>query len=225
MVNIKIGCLYIVSTPIGDFRDITLRALEVLREADAVICEEFRQGSTLLKKLGLPRRELLQLNEHNETEQAGEFIKMLLEGKNLALISDCGTPAFADPGTYLIGQAMEYQIPVKPIPGVSSLMTVISMSPKPLKEFYFAGFLPRRTELRKKKLNVLKKMQVPIILMDTPYRLNKLLDEVKAAFGNGRMITLGMDLTMPGEKIIHAPVGEVIRRIGSRKSEFMLIVH
>ena len=225
MVNIKLGCLYIVSTPIGDFRDITLRALEVLREADIVVCEEFRQGSTLLKKLDLPRKELLQLNEHNESEKAGELIKLLLEGKNLALISDCGTPAFADPGTYLIGQAIDYQIPVKPIPGVSSLMTLISISPQPLKEFYFAGFLPRRTESRKPRLDALKRMQVPIILMDTPYRLNKLLEEVKAAFGKGRMVTLAMDLTMATEKIIHAPVGEVIRQAGSRKSEFMLIVH
>lgn len=221
----KIGCLYIVSTPIGNYRDITLRALDVLRDVDAVICEEYRQGSTLLKKLDLPRKELLLLNEHNEIEQAGEIVQLLLAGKELALISDCGTPAFADPGTYLIKQATEFQIPVKPVPGASSLMALIAISPEPLDEFYFAGFLPRKSDLRNSKLKALKRMNVPILLMDTPYRLGKLLQEIKDMFGKGRMITLALDLTLEREKIYHDAVGEVIREVGSRKSEFILIVH
>lgn len=219
------GTLYIVSTPIGNYRDITLRALDTLRAADAIICEEYRQGSTLLKKLDIQEKELLQLNEHNEEEQAAEIIQILFKGKDLALISDCGTPAFADPGTYLIKLALEYQIKVIPIPGVSSLMTAISVSPLPMDQFYFAGFLPRKTEVRQNKLRELAKMRVPIILMDTPYRLEKMLQEIKSVFGNKKMVTLTLDLTLDSEKIIHGYISEVISAVGKRKSEFLLILH
>ena len=221
----KIGCLYIVATPIGNYQDITLRALQVLRDADAVICEEFRQGSTLLKKLDIPSKELLQLNEHNEAEKAPDLLQLLLSGKRLALISDCGTPAFADPGTQLVKLAMEFQVPVVPVPGVSSLMALISISPLSMDNFYFAGFLPRKTVERQTELKSLLRMNVPIILMDTPYRLEKLLLEIRQTFGKNRLVTLAMDLTLDSEEILHGSVTEVLLRVKNRKSEFMLIVH
>jgi 16S rRNA (cytidine1402-2'-O)-methyltransferase len=221
----KIGCLYIVATPIGNYQDITLRALEVLRDADAVICEEFRQGSTLLKKLEIPSKELLQLNEHNEAERAPELLQLLLSGKRLALVSDCGTPAFADPGTQLVKLAMEFQVPVVPVPGVSSLMALISVSPLSMDRFYFAGFLPRKTEERQTEMKALLRLNVPIILMDTPYRLEKLLQEVRLTFGKNRLVTLAMDLTLDSEEILHGSVTELLPRVKNRKSEFMLIVH
>jgi 16S rRNA (cytidine1402-2'-O)-methyltransferase len=219
------GCLYIVATPIGNYRDITLRALDVLRSADAVICEEYRLGSTLLKKLEITGKELIQLNEHNEKEKAAEIAMQLVQGKQYALVSDCGTPAFADPGTYLIQKAIEFQIPVVPVPGASSLMALLSISPLPVNEFFFAGFLPRQTEARQAKLNTLAKMGKPIVLMDTPYRLEKLLGEVKSAFGKNRLITLALDLTLNREKILHGTINEVAQEVGNRKSEFMLIIH
>lgn len=221
----KIGCLYIVATPIGNYQDITLRALEVLRKADAVICEEFRQGSTLLKKLDIPSKDLLQLNEHNEEEKAPEILSLLLSGKHLALVSDCGTPAFADPGTQLVKQALEFQVPVVPVPGASSLMALISVSPLPMDRFYFAGFLPRKTPKRQSELKALQRMNVPIILMDTPYRLEKLLQEIRTTFGKNRLITLALDLTLESEQILHGTVGEILPQVKNRKSEFMLIVY
>jgi 16S rRNA (cytidine1402-2'-O)-methyltransferase len=221
----KIGCLYIVATPIGNYQDITLRALEVLRDADAVICEEFRQGSTLLKKLDISSKELLQLNEHNEAERAPELLQLLLSGKRLALVSDCGTPAFADPGTQLVKLAMEFQVPVVPVPGVSSLMALISVSPLSMDRFYFAGFLPRKTEERQTEMKALLRLNVPIILMDTPYRLEKLLQEVRLTFGKNRLVTLAMDLTLDSEEILHGSVTELLPRVKNRKSEFMLIVY
>jgi 16S rRNA (cytidine1402-2'-O)-methyltransferase len=221
----KIGCLYIVATPIGNYQDITLRALQVLRDADAVICEEFRQGSTLLKKLDIPSKELLQLNEHNEAEKAPDLLQLLLSGKRLALVSDCGTPAFADPGTQLVKLAMEFQVPVVPVPGVSSLMALISISPLSMDNFYFAGFLPRKTVERQTELKSLLRMNVPIILMDTPYRLEKLLLEIRQTFGKNCLVTLAMDLTLDSEEILHGSVTEVLLRVKNRKSEFMLIVH
>jgi len=221
----KIGCLYIVATPIGNYQDITLRALQVLRDADAVVCEEFRQGSTLLKKLDIPSKELLQLNEHNEAEKAPDLLQLLLSGKRLALVSDCGTPAFADPGTQLVKLAMEFQVPVVPVPGVSSLMALISISPLSMDRFYFAGFLPRKTAERQSELKSLLRMNAPIILMDTPYRLEKLLLEIRQTFGKNRLVTLAMDLTLESEEILHGSVTEILPRVKNRKSEFMLIVH
>lgn len=221
----KPGTLYVVSSPIGNFRDITLRALDTLEKADAVICEEFREASTLLKKIGISDKQLLQLNEHNELEAAEEFVMQLINGDTLALISDAGTPAFADPGTYLIKRCMELQIPVEAIPGPSSLMTAISLSPLPLEEFFFAGFLPRKEEQRRNKFNFLKRLNTSIVLMDTPYRLGKLLEEVKEFFGAGKLITLAIDLTQESESVIHGPVQEVINKVGSRKGEFILILH
>lgn len=219
------GCLFIVATPIGNYRDITLRALDVLRAADAIICEEYRQGSTLLKKLEIDGKELLILNEHNEEEKAAEIAMQMAQGRRYALVSDCGTPVFADPGTLLVQKAVEFQVPVIPVPGASSLMALLSISPLPVNEFIFAGFLPRRTEARLPRLNSLAKMGLPVILMDTPYRLGKLLEEVKKAFGRNRRITLGLDLTLESEKILHGSVNEVAQQVGNRKSEFMLLIH
>jgi 16S rRNA (cytidine1402-2'-O)-methyltransferase len=141
------------------------------------------------------------------------------------LISDCGTPAFADPGALLVQLAMDYEIKVVPVPGASSLMELLSISPEPLKEFYFAGFLPRKEDERKAKLDQLRKMRVPVVLMDTPYRLERMLQDIQNTFGKGRVITLGLNLTMPNEKVIHQPVGEVLKKLKGQKAEFILIVH
>ena len=220
-----LGILFVVATPIGNYGDISLRALEVLKNADAVACEEYRLGSTLLKKLGIGEKKLIILNEHNETEGTEEVIQTLLSGQSIALISDCGTPSFADPGTNLVKRCVEYGISVKSIPGASSLMAAISLSPLPLKEFYFAGFLPRGESERREKLNFLKSLRIPIILMDTPYRLGKLLGEVGTNFGKNRLVTLAIDLTLPAENLLHGPVGEISQRIKDRKAEFILILH
>jgi len=219
------GCLFIVSTPIGNLRDITLRALDVLSEVDAIISEEYRQGSTLLKKLGIEVKELIVLNEHNEKEATAIIAEEIHLGKRYALISDCGTPAFADPGTELIRLCNENNVPVIPIPGSSSLMAAISLSPLPMEEFYFVGFLPRKREIRYQKMNAIKKLHIPIILMDAPYRLSRLLLEVSKVFGKRQMITLAFDLTLPGEKILHGDVSQIMEKMAGKKGEFILILH
>ena len=206
-------------------KDITFRAHDVLEKADAIICEEFREASTLLKKLDISGKQLLQLNEHNEVEAAEDIIQHLLEGRDLALISDAGTPVFADPGTYLIKRCMQLEIRVTAVPGPSSLMTAISLSPLPLEEFYFAGFIPRKDDQRTSKFQFLKRLNTSIILMDTPYRLGKLLVEVKQNFGPGILVTLALDLTMKSEAVFHGTVQEVIKKTGTRKGEFILIVY
>ncbi|RJQ44964.1 MAG: 16S rRNA (cytidine(1402)-2'-O)-methyltransferase [Anaerolineaceae bacterium] len=219
------GVLYIVATPIGNPKDISLRAIEVIKNSDRIICEERRIGSTLLHQLKIEKKAVMELNEHNEEQLAQELVLALVNGENLALISDCGTPAFADPGALLVQLAMDYEIKVVPVPGASSLMALLSISPEPLKEFYFAGFLPRKEDERKAKLDQLRKMRVPVVLMDTPYRLERMLQDIQNTFGKGRVITLGLNLTMPNEKVIHQPVGEVLKKLKGQKAEFILIVH
>jgi len=220
-----IGKLYIVSTPIGNWDDITLRAIKILKDVDLLVCEEIRVGSTLLKKLSLPTKELIDLNEHNETEQVGLVIQKLFEGANIALISDCGTPVFADPGHVLINQATQMGIEVIPIPGASSLMAALSVLDFKLDRFYFAGFLPREKDHRKSVLNSLRSMEIPIVLMDTPYRLQKLLEEVSQTFGKNRRITLGINITMDNEKFLRGTVSEITKQLNQKKAEFILVVH
>jgi 16S rRNA (cytidine1402-2'-O)-methyltransferase len=219
------GKLFIVATPIGNWEDITLRAINILKSVDLLVCEEFRIGSTLLKKLSIPAKELINLNEHNEKEQVGIIVQRLFEGKDIALVSDCGTPVFADPGYELINQVTQLGIEVIPIPGASSLMATLSVLDFKLDQFYFAGFLPREKDQRKNVLNSLRSLDVPIILMDTPYRLQKLLEEIGLTFGKNRRVTLGINITLENEMFLRGTISDVIKQLHMKKAEFILVVH
>lgn len=218
------GKLFIVATPIGNPRDITLRAIDILQAVDAIICEEYREGSTLLKQLGI-QKELLLINEHNEASQSSEIVKRILLGQSLALISDCGTPVFADPGAALIRQLVEMGVVIVPIPGPSSLMTALSILDVKLDRFIYAGFLPRERTERRKALKSLRTTRFPIILMDAPYRLGALLEDLGEVYGGSAVITLAMDLTLEGETIFRGTIAEAIKTLSRRKSEFVMIVH
>ncbi|NMC52421.1 MAG: 16S rRNA (cytidine(1402)-2'-O)-methyltransferase [Chloroflexi bacterium] len=220
-----IGKLYIIATPIGNLKDITVRALETLRSVDFIVCEEIRQGSKLLNRLDVQPKQLLNVNEHNEASQIDDVLQLLYAGKDGALISDCGTPVFSDPGAFLIERAVQSGITIVPIPGPSSLMAALSVLNFKPEQFYFAGFLPRDNQDRKTQLNQLKSTNVPIILMDTPYRLVKLLEETSAAFGPGRQATLACDISLASEKIYRGTLGEIKEQVGEKKAEFILILH
>ena len=217
------GKLYVVATPIGNAGDITTRAIETLAHADVILCEEHRNGSRLLKSLGIAKP-LLELNEHNEAERIQEVLLMLAQGQSLALISDCGTPVFSDPGKKLLQLLYEMNITVTPLPGASSLMAALSVCPFDLEEFLFIGFLPVKTDQRQKKLSQLKYSNYPLVLMDTPYRLQRLLQEVQQSFGKKQNIFLACDLTMPEEGLYLGPVDEILPKIQNRKAEFILIL-
>jgi 16S rRNA (cytidine1402-2'-O)-methyltransferase len=217
--------LSIVAIPIGNPGDITLRAIETLRQADAIICEEFKEASSLLKRLEITGKELIALNEHNEVELVPSLIARMFQGNlHLALISDCGTPVFSDPGSALVGQASDYGIPVTPVPGASSLMAALSVLGFHLERFIFAGFLPRDPDARRRELTRLRGLRMPVVLMDTPYRLGALLDDVAKTFGKGALVTLACDLTLPKETILRGSVAEVRQKVNQRKAEFILIV-
>lgn len=222
---LNIGKLYIVATPIGNSQDITLRAIQTLRNADIIVCEEIREGSSLLRKLEIQPKELLTLNEHNQVDAVPELLLRLVNGQNLALVTDCGTPVFADPGHTLIQAAHESGISIIPIPGVSSLMAALSVLDFSPGQFYFAGFLPPKSEPRRSELMRLRALRIPIILMDTPYRMAALLQDVAKAFGKNHTVTLATDLTQPSERIYRGTLAEVQQQAGTRKAEFILIIH
>lgn len=220
----QFGILFIVATPIGNVQDITLRAIETLRSVDAVICEERKDGSRLLKQLQIMDKPLIELNEHNESDMIQQILIELMNGKNMALISDCGTPVFSDPGKQLLKLMAEMRIKVVPIPGASSLMAALSLCPFDMETFTFLGFLPPKTEHRSAVLQKYKSSDSPIILMDTPYRLTKLLDEVSKTFGRQQQIFLALDLTLPSEATYIGTVQDIAARIQVRKAEFILIL-
>lgn len=218
------GKLFIVATPIGNWGDITLRAIDTLKSVDGVICEELREGSTLMKRLEIEPKELITLNEHNEAEKAMDLIVRMHKGESFALVSDGGTPVFADPGHFLIRQATELGVRVVPVPGPSSLMAALSVLDFKLDQFVFGGFLPRDPDQRRQELTRLRNMRMMVVLMDTPYRLGSLLEDIAKTFGKGQKITLVMDITLPSEIIMRGPVGELAHQVGKRKAEFILIV-
>lgn len=223
--NKTMGTLYIVATPIGNIDDITLRAVNTLRNADAVICEELRVGSSLLKRLDIESKEIIQLNEHNEEEQASQIAVRLAQGQSMALISDTGTPVFADPGSLLISIASSFGIRVVPVPGANSIIAALSVLDFKLDQFVFGGFLPREPDKRRAELTRLRGLRMPVVLMDTPYRLGALLDDVAKTFGAGQAVTVACDLTQSGEVIYRGGVANVRKQVGLKKAEFVMIIH
>jgi 16S rRNA (cytidine1402-2'-O)-methyltransferase len=222
--NRKTGKLYIVATPIGHPKDITLRALEILKKVDAVICEEIRLGNRLLNTLHI-ENELLALNEHNETREAQNIAFRIAQGETMAIISDAGTPVFADPGQQLIKLLYQMDVPVSPIPGPSSLMAAPSLCDFPIDRFIFVGFPPRKRPERESFLQKYVGQTTPLILMDTPYRLTKLLTEVQSLFGKGTDILLACDMTQKKETVFRGSIQEILPKVSGQKREFILILN
>lgn len=214
--------LYLVSVPLGNPEDITFRAQRILRESEILIVEELKPARKLLKELGLPLREMIQLNEHSTVEDLNELIEFC-RNNAVALISDCGTPAFCDPGSQLVDLCRQRNIYVTAVPGPASLTNFISLSGVKLEEFYFRGFLPANSEDREKELRRIAGASVPIVLMDTPYRLQKLLTEIEVNLANPR-IRLGINLTMDSEKFFVGSCREVKAQLEETKAEFVLLV-
>src|SRR3989339_1043104 len=220
------GKLYIVSTPIGNYEDITLRAIRILKQVDFIICEEFKEARRLLSKLNISK-ELFSINEHNENENVDEIILKLAEGKSAALISDCGTPLFSDPGHLLVQLAIQNKIDVIPIPGASSILPALVASGVNFDKFYYYGWLSPKKDIRKHQLLDLKKRKEVIVLMDTPYRLRTLLEDVAKLWSKNVPIVLAYELTKEKERLYRGTCEEVLRSAMKEnlKGEFVLIIN
>lgn len=219
------GTLFLVATPIGNWEDITLRALRVLKEVDLIIFEERKEGSRLLRHYGI-ERPVESLNEHNEAAVTSVILGRMKEGASVALISDAGTPVFSDPGLVLVKRALEQGIKVVPVPGASSLLAALIVSGFPIGEFVFQGFLSPKKERRMSELQQLKREPRTIVLMEAPYRLVQLVRDIADVFGASRRICVAFDLTLPTEQIFHGTAPELYKRFAKeeRKGEFVVLL-
>ncbi len=218
--------LYIVAMPIGNPKDITLRALEVLKDVDILICEERKIGFRYRSAYDL-KQEWELLNEHNYMEQSPILLKKLMdEHKSAALVSDAGTPLFADPGSELVRLCRHANIPVIPIPGASSLMTALMGSGLDLKRFIYYGFLPANTEERIQALKKIRNWQDwDIIFLETPYRLKQLLRDMMQALGTKRKGIIAYRLTFPEEQFLEGELGKLSELAEKLpKGEFVFIL-
>jgi 16S rRNA (cytidine1402-2'-O)-methyltransferase len=214
--------LFIVATPIGNRGDLTERAREVLRDSDLVIGEEKRELLPFLKTLGLQEKPREFLNEHSTSKDLAELLA-LCEQKKVALVSDCGTPGFCDPGAQLVAMCRQKKIKVVPVPGASSVMALISVAGLPMKQFVFWGFLSADKEVRAQELRAIKSEKRPVVVMDTPYRLTRLLSELTSVAPERRAV-LGLDLTQETERIQYETLGRLSELFKDEKAEFVLIL-
>jgi len=217
--------LYIVSTPIGNYEDITLRAIRLIKECDLLICEEYKEARRLLSHFKI-QKELIALNEHNEKEVTDEIIIQIKEGKSAALISDCGTPLFSDPGHYLVKVAIQNKIDIVPVPGASSLLAALVGSGMDFEKFYYYGWLSPKKEIRRKQLYDLRKIKDTIVILDTPYRLQSLLEDVTKIIGENVSVVLAYELTKENEKFYRGNAGNILNDVEREnlKGEFVLII-
>ena len=210
------GTLYIVSTPIGNPEDVTLRALRILREVAVVAAEDPQSTKPLLTRYAIetPVTSYHRLIQH---EKAPVLIARLMEGESVALVSDAGTPVIADPGQYLIAQALAHGIRVVPVPGASALLAALSASGLPGESFLFLGSLPEPPRARRKALQDVESEPRTLILFESSDRIAVTLATIRATLGNRRII-LARDLTKPTEEFVRGTVKEVLKTLGSLPS-------
>lgn len=215
--------LTLVATPIGRLDEITLRALEELKNADVIICESTKETSKLLKHLDIKAKKYEVLDEHSTPEDL-KNLASICASSSVCLVSDCGTPAFCDPGNNLIALCRQMKVPVKSALGASSLMGVLSLSSERIKRFQFIGFLPAETSAREREWGQVKKIKEPFIIMDTPYRLKKMVEECKIHLGD-RKILLTLNLSQEDETTLEGSAKYVQNHLKMEKAEFMILVY
>jgi 16S rRNA (cytidine1402-2'-O)-methyltransferase len=211
----KKGILYVVSTPIGNLEDITLRALRILKEVDLVAAEDTRRTLLLLKHFDL-HAPLTSYFEGNEMKKREFILSRLNRGDRVALVSDAGTPGISDPGYRLIRLAIEHDIPVIPIPGPSAVIAALSVSGLPTDAFLFKGFLPNKSKKRRDLLNQLQEVRETLIFYESPHRLSETLRDMFDALGDREMV-LTRELTKVYEEVLRGKVSEIMRLIGEKK--------
>ena len=218
------GTLYLVATPLGNLEDITLRALRTLKECDVVAAEDTRHSGRLLKHFGISKR-LLSYFQFNESKRAEEIIERLRRGERVALVTDAGSPGISDPGERVVKAAWKAGCRVEPVPGACALVAALTASGLPTDEFHFIGFLPRKSGQRRNKLEALRTFSGTLVLYESPYRLEKLLAELKDFFPN-RYVVLARELTKKFEEFLRGTPAELMETAKGRllKGEFVVLV-
>lgn len=215
--------LTLVATPIGRIDEITNRSLDLLKSCDLVICESTKVTSTLLKSYGITGKKYEVLSEHTEKEDLTILVD-ICSAQNVVLVSDCGTPSFCDPGFQLVKLCRNKNIPIQTSLGASSLMGLISLSSIKINEFLFRGFLPAENQTRELEWVKLKKNKSNIILMDTPYRLKKMIDECCLHLSD-RKILITLNISQQDETILEGTPSQIKKNLKHEKAEFMILIY
>lgn len=219
------GTLYVVPTPIGNLEDITQRALRVLSEVDLIACEDTRHTRKLLNHYAI-KTKTISYHEHNERERAAELCTLLESGKDLALVSDAGTPLINDPGFRLVRLAIESGVRVVSLPGPSALVTALAGSGLPTDEFFFGGFLPARSGARRTRLEQLRSIPATLIFYEAPHRIVATLNDAHEILGE-REAVVARELTKLHEEIVRGRLSELAARFASSehaRGEMVLII-
>jgi 16S rRNA (cytidine1402-2'-O)-methyltransferase len=221
------GTLYIVATPIGNLRDITLRALDILKSVDVVAAEDTRVTSGLLSAHGL-QASLFAYHEHNERAAAPRLVEKLQAGASVALVSDAGTPGISDPGARLVEVARLAGIPVVPVPGASAAATLMSVAGDACGHWLFYGFLAPKASARRRELETLRDLPHALLFYESPHRILECVADLTAVFGAERHLVIGRELTKLFESVHACPLGEASAWLEADKNrqrgEFVLLV-
>ena len=218
----KKGKLYLVATPIGNLDDITIRAIKVLQNVDLIAAEDTRHSLKLLNHLEISKP-LISYHRHNEENKTEVLINKLLNGENIALITDAGTPAISDPGEEVVKQAIEKEIEIIPIPGACALINALICSGINTREFAFYGFLPLNKKLRKNKFEEIKKENKTIILYEAPHKINQTLKDILQEVGDVNIV-LARELTKIHEEFIRGKISEIIEKYTDLKGEMIIVL-
>lgn len=218
------GCLYLCATPIGNLEDMTYRAVRILMEVDIIACEDTRQTLKLLNHFEI-KKPLISYHEHNKREKGSELLKMLLEGKNIALVSDAGMPAISDPGEDLVKLCIENNIDIVPLPGASASLTALIVSGFSTRRFCFEGFLSTNRKERRDRLSQLVLETRTIIFYEAPHKLIGTLEDLRETFGD-REISVSRELTKKFEETKRGKISEIIETFKEKsiKGEFVLVI-
>lgn len=221
----ELGMLYVVATPIGNLEDITLRAIRILKEVDIILAEDTRKTSILLKHFDI-KSNVLSYHHHSSDTKKAEILRYLLEGKNIALVTDAGTPGISDPGNELISYLHSFnpQINIIPVPGASAVTALLSVSGKNVSKFVHLGFLPKKK--LKKELKWVQETKIPFVFFESPYRIAKTLDVLQEIVGEKAEVVIGRELTKVYEVIIRGTLKEVktIVETTDRRGEYVVLV-
>ncbi len=217
-----LGRLYLVATPIGNLEDITIRALNVLKEVDLIAAEDTRHTLGLLNHFGISKP-LISYYKQTEKARSEVLIEKLKEGKNIAIVSDAGTPGISDPGEEIVKVAIQNNIEIIPIPGACALVNALIASGLSTKEFSFIGFLSAVKKEKKEKLEEIKFETRTLILYEAPHKLKGTLEQILEILGN-RNIVLARELTKIHEEFIRGTVSEILDRIDEIKGEFVILI-
>jgi len=201
------GTLYLVATPIGNLADITHRALQILKDVDLIACEDTRHTHKLLQHYGITTK-TISYHEHNEQQRAAQLIDLLKQGRDVAVVSDAGTPSISDPGFRLVRAAIESEVTVVPVPGPSALIAALIAAGLPTDEFFFAGFLPARANTRRARLSELRMLPGTLIFYEAPHRLAATLKDAHELLGE-REAVVARELTKLHEEIKRGRLSEL----------------